>query len=94
MVEKLPFRPLFARVLLERAKVEKFGSIILPESAQARYVPTKGVVLDCGETCHNSVTELIGKQVFFAKYAGDWLKVGDREFFLCQDEDILGEVYE
>lgn len=94
MSEDLPFRPLFGRVLLERPKLEKVGSILIPSSATTAHTPTKGTILACGETCDESVKELVGKKVLFAKYAGDWIKAGEREFFLCQDEDILGEVYE
>jgi len=30
----------------------------------------------------------------FAKYSGAWLKIKGEEYFMCQDEDLLGVVYE
>lgn len=94
MSEKLPFRPLFARVLLERPKVEKVGSIIIPESIQSRHAPAKGTILAVGDTCDESVKALVNREVLFAKFAGDWIKIGEKEYFICMDEDILGETYE
>lgn len=86
------FVPLFARVVIERPKKEKEGSIIIPDGVQKKYAPTKGVLIDAGEGCCESVKDIIGKTVYFAKYAGDWLEVGGKEIFICQDEDILGVI--
>lgn len=93
-MDKLPFTPLFARVLLSREKKEKIGSIILPDQAQDRYNPEEGVVIAVGHTADEAVGALIGKKVMFAKYSGAWINIQDKEYFLCQDEDILGVVYE
>jgi chaperonin GroES len=85
------FTPLFARVLLERETL-KVGKIIIPESAEKRNAPTKGRVVACGPTCDESVKVLVGRTVLFGKFAGDWIKDGDKEIFIVQDEDILGVV--
>lgn len=90
MTNDIGFVPLFARVLLEREKKEiSAGGIIIPESVQQKHAPEYGRVIAVGPTCDDSVKVLVGKTVYFARFAGAWLKVNDRDFFICQDEDIL-----
>lgn len=93
-MDKIPFTPLFARVLLKRDKVEKIGSIIIPDSATNKYNPEEGIIVAVGHTVDEILNDMIGKKVMFAKYSGAWLKIKDAEYFMCQDEDILGVVYE
>lgn len=93
-MDKIPFTPLFARVLLKRDKVEKIGSIIIPDSATNKYNPEEGIIVAVGHTVDEILNDMIGKKVMFAKYSGAWLKIKDAEYFMCQDEDILGVIYE
>lgn len=93
-MSKIPFTPLFARVLLKRDKVEKVGSIILPDSATNKYNPEEGIIVAIGHTADEVLKDLIGKKVMFAKYSGAWLKIKGEEYFMCQDEDLLGVIYE
>ncbi len=91
---KIPFTPLFARVLLKREKVDKIGSIILPDIASNKYNPEEGILIAIGHTVDESIEQLLGKKVMFAKYSGAWIKIHDDEYFMCQDEDLLGVIYE
>lgn len=91
---KIPFTPLFARVLLKRNKVEKVGSIILPDTAANKYNPEEGIIVAIGHTADEALKDLVGQKVMFAKYSGAWLKILGEEYFMCQDEDLLGVVYE
>ena len=84
------FTPVFGRVLLNRPKEQKIGSIIIPEQAQSKLSPQKGKVVAVGENCESYIRDMIGETAIFAQYAGAWLKVGDQEYFICQEEDILG----
>lgn len=93
-MQKIPFTPLFARVLLKREKVDKIGSIILPEAAISKYDPEEGRIIAVGHTVEEEIGELIGKKVMFAKYSGAWIKIADEEYFLCQEEDLLGVIHE
>lgn len=93
-MKKIPFTPLFARVLLKRDRVEKVGSIILPDQVKGRLDPEEGTLIAVGHTCDAELHDLIGKKFMFAKYSGTWIKVGEEEYFLCQDEDLLGVSYE
>ena len=93
-MSNIPFTPLFARVLLKRAKVDKVGSIILPETAGNKYNPEEGVLVAVGHTVEEEISVLIGKKVMFAKYSGAWIKIQEEEYFMCQEEDLLGVIYE
>lgn len=93
-MENVPFTPLFARVLLKREKVEKIGSIILPQEASGKYNPEEGTLVAVGHTVEPEIGALIGQKVMFAKYSGAWLKIKDQEYFMCQEEDLLGVAYE
>lgn len=90
----IPFTPLFARVLLKRDKVEKIGSIILPDSATNKYNPEEGILISVGHTCEDNIKEMVGNKVMFAKYSGAWIKIQGEEYFMCQEEDLLGVIYE
>jgi len=93
-MSKIPFTPLFARVLLKRDKVEKIGSIIIPTTSANKYNPEEGILIAVGHTVEDAVKDLLGKKVMFAKYSGAWIKIQDEEYFMCQEEDLLGVVYE
>lgn len=93
-MDKIPFSPLFARVLLRRNKVDKIGSIIIPEQSVNKYNPEEGVLIAAGHTCEPEIKDLIGKKVMFAKYSGAWVKIAGEEYFMCQEEDLLGVSYE
>lgn len=91
------FKPLFARVLLERQKAQKIGSIHLPSSASKRHAKATGKVIAVGPTADESIKP--GMTVLFGRHAGDWLDTHyglseeeEASFYICQDEDILGVV--
>lgn len=91
----LPFRPIFNRVLLKRdgAEEKSVGGIIISLNVK-RDAPSIGTILDLGSTCDDPVKELKGKKVMFARLAGDWLTFPGikEEYYICSDEDILGEI--
>lgn len=90
----VPFTPLFARVLLKRDRVSKVGSIILPDTATNKYNPEEGILIAVGHTVDDTIRELLNRKVMFAKYSGAWIKIQEEEYFMCQEEDLLGVVYE
>lgn len=95
--KRIPFEPLFARVLIWRDVHEKTtGGIILPNAK--RHAPSRGVVMAVGPTCDQSIT--VGMEVVFGKYAGTWLDENGSQldpdkiecskgWFVCADEDII-----
>lgn len=92
-MSNIPFTPLFARVLLKRERTEKIGSIIIPDTAKGKLDPEEGILVAVGHTAEPEIQELIGKKVMFAKYSGAWLKIDGEEYFMCQEEDLLGVSY-
>lgn len=89
----IPFEPVFNRVLLKRpVDKETKGGVIIPEHLTKLRAEKEGVVVAVGNTVEDFIKDLIGNKVLFAKFAGDWIKVGDEEFYICQEEDILGVV--
>lgn len=94
-----PIRPIFNRVLIKRdlAEEKSKGGIIVnwDQEKQKHRASSMGTILEIGATCDDPVKELRGKRVMFSRFAGDWLKFPgiDEEYFLCSDEDILGEVF-
>ena len=87
--------PLGDRVVLKRAEAESTtaGGIVLPDSAQDRPQRAEvvavgdGHVDDKGERVPLTVKE--GDRVIFSSYAGEEISVGDAEYLLLRESDIL-----
>lgn len=86
------YKPVFARVLIEREiKKETKGGIIIPNAK--KHASHEGIILALGETA--SEIFKVGQRVLFGRHAGTWIDGSMREdtddgtLFLCQDEDIL-----
>ena len=91
-------KPMFARVLLERLRPEKIGSLLVPKIYQTRNAPLLGRVLAKGDTADLSVK--VGSWYTFGQHAGVWVnpdgvpvaREEDQHYFVCQDEDLICEV--
>lgn len=87
--------PLGDRVVLERAKAEETtaGGIVLPDAARDK--PQRGRVVAIGDGHVKSdgtkvaLTVKEGDNVIFSSYAGEEISVGDDEFLLLRESDIL-----
>lgn len=82
-------KPLGARVLVERAKVEEKtdSGIIIPDSAQEKQ--NKGKVVAVG----NDVKDVkVGDTVLYGKFNGTEINEGDEAFLILQEEDLLAIV--
>lgn len=97
-MSKVKITPLFGRVLLERPKREKIGSLILPADSQKRHATLRCKVLAKGPNADDSVK--VGSQVVIGMHAGAWVNAegepvtrpDQAEFYIVNDEDILFEV--
>jgi len=89
-------RPLHDRILVRRMEEDEVtpGGIIIPESAKEK--PQRGEVVAAG---NGRVTEdgktlplelKAGDKVLFGKYAGTELKLGEQEYLMMREEDVLG----
>ena len=87
--------PLGDKVVLKRQEAEQTtaGGIVLPDSAQDK--PQRGEVVAIGDGhVRNDGTRVAltvkeGDRVIFSSYAGDEIKVGDEEYLLLRESDIL-----
>jgi chaperonin GroES len=90
--------PLGDRVVVKRAEAETktAGGIVLPDSAKDK--PQRGVVLAVGEGHVKSngtkapLTVKAGDEVIFSSYAGDEFKVGEENYLLMRESDILAVI--
>lgn len=87
--------PLGDKVVIKRQEAESktAGGIVLPDSAQDK--PQKGEVVAVGDGhvkrdgSRVALTVKEGDRVIFSSYAGDEIKVGDQEYLLLREGDIL-----
>ena len=94
----MKIRPLGERVLVKRIEEEETrrGGIIIPDTAKEK--PQQGEVIavgpgrwdDNGKRRAPEVKE--GDRILFGKYAGNEVKVGDDEFMIMREDDILGVI--
>lgn len=87
--------PLGDRVVVKRAVAEErtAGGIVLPDSARDK--PQRGKVVAIGDGhvkkdgTKAPLTVKEGDDVIFTSYAGEEITVGDEEFLLLRESDIL-----
>lgn len=87
--------PLGDKVVLKRQEAEDVtaGGIVLPDSAKDK--PQRGEVIAIGDGhtkddgTKSPLTVKEGDSVIFSSYAGDEIKVGDEEYLLLRESDIL-----
>ncbi len=88
-------KPLADRVVIKRIEEEevKKGGIIIPDTAKEK--PQKGEVIAVGpgrldEQGRRMPMEVkVGDRVLFSKYAGTEVKIGDEEYLVMREDDIL-----
>jgi len=96
MSKKVKITPLADYVLIEPMKEEEKtkAGILLPESAE-KEKPEKGKVIAIGPGKRDEKGNVIplsvkvGQVVLFKKYGPDEIKVDDKEYLICKEEDIL-----
>lgn len=87
----VPFIPWWNNCVIEREQISETKSgIIIPEDAAKRHSRPRGRLVACGAECEDFVKDYLGKTVWIGRFSGDWMKVWDTEFYLCTEEDILG----
>ncbi len=87
--------PLGDKVVVKRQEAETTtsGGIVLPDSAQDK--PQRGEVIAIGDGHVKSdgtkipLTVKEGDRVLFSAYGGDEIKLGDEDFLLLRESDIL-----
>ena len=90
-------KPLADHVVIEPAKQEEktASGIILPDTAE-KDRPEQGKVIAVGpgkKTEDGKVIPMdvkVGDTVLFTKYGPNEVKVGDKEYLIAKEDDILG----
>lgn len=92
-------KPLFSNVLVRPVDAEEktAGGIILPDSAKEK--PQIGLVMAVGEgevkngeIIKNSMQVKVGDKVMYKKWGGNEVKVGNEEWTIIEQKDILAIV--
>jgi chaperonin GroES len=98
MASKLNIKPLFDNVLVkpQKAEVKTSSGIYLPESAKEK--PQIGEVMAVGDGARDDngkkipMIIKIGQKVMYTKWGGNEVKVGNEEWKLVKQSDILAIV--
>ncbi|WP_071515391.1 co-chaperone GroES [Geitlerinema sp. PCC 9228] len=91
-------KPLGDRVFVKVSKAEEktAGGILLPDTAQEK--PQVGEVAAVGpgkrndDGSYQNMDVEVGDQILYSKYAGTDIKVGDEDYVLLSERDILAKV--
>lgn len=94
----MKIKPLGDRVLVEplEEKEDSKGGIIIPDTAREK--PQQGKVVSLGTGKKDDDGELIpfnvkeGDTVLMPKYGGTEVKIGDKEYQIVREDDILGVI--
>ena len=92
----MKIRPLYDRIVVKRIEEKETTrhGIIIPDSAKEK--PQEGEVIAVGHGKRLEDGTLValdvkvGDRVLFAKYSGSDTKVGDTEYLIMREDDILG----
>jgi len=96
--ERMKFRPLHDRVLVERIEAEEktAGGIIIPDTAKEKPQEGKVVAVGTGTKAEDGkVTPLDvkeGDRILFGKWSGTEVKVDGKDLLIMKESDILGIV--
>ncbi len=92
---KVNLQPLGDRIVVQREESEAVteGGIYLPDSAKDK--PTRGVVVSVGDGkllddgSRGEMQVAIGDRVLFTSYAGESIEIGDDEYVLMSESEVL-----
>lgn len=92
----MKIKPLSNHILIEPIKAEEKSKagILLPQTAE-KEKPEEGKVIAVGpgrKTASGKIVTVdlkVGQKVLFKKYGPDEIKVGDKEYLIASEEDIL-----
>jgi chaperonin GroES len=91
-------RPLHDRILVERVEEieQKKGGIIIPDSAKEKPQEGKVVAVGNGKRLEDGTVVPLdvkaGDRILFGKYAGSEVKVGDDEYLILREDEVLAVI--
>jgi chaperonin GroES len=91
----IKLQPLGDRVVAERDETDEMttGGIYLPDNAKDK--PARGVVVSVGDGrllkdgSRAKMQVKVGDRILFTSYGPDEIKIGESEYLLMREEDIL-----
>ena len=89
-------KPLYDRVLVRRIeeKEQRRGGIIIPDSAKEKPMEGKVVAVGTGRLNKDGsrapLEVITGDRVLFGKYAGQEIKINDKEHVIIKEDEVLG----
>lgn len=88
----MKLRPLEDRVILQHQKAEEKtqSGIILPDSAKEK--PQEAVVIAVGPGSETKMQVKEGDKVIYSEYSGTEVKLGDEEYIVVSQKDIIAVV--
>lgn len=93
-------RPLYDRVVILRLEEERTtsGGIVIPDNATEKPTRGKVVAVGSGKLLENgdcrSLAVKVNDVVLFGKYSGTEVKLGNLEYVVMKEEDIMGVIVE
>jgi len=90
------YRPLHDRVIVQRIEgLEKSaGGIIIPDTAKEKPQQGKVIAVGTGIILKDGTISPLqvkpGDRVIFNKYGGTEIKLGDEDYLVMREDDILG----
>ncbi len=92
----MKIRPLYDRIVVQRIEEKETvrGGIIIPDSAKEKpqegkvLAVGKGKMLEDGKVLPLDVQ--VGQRILFGKYSGNDIKLGDDEYLLMREDEVLG----
>ena len=96
MAKSPKIKPLGNRIVVKRLEAEEktAGGIVLPDTAKEK--PKQGEVIAVGEGTRSEDGKTIptqvkkGDRIVFSSYAGTEVTLGDEEFLIMKEDDVLG----
>lgn len=92
----LKIRPLYDRIVVEPKETESktAGGIVIPDTAD-KDKPIEGKVIAIGTGKHidgklHPLQVKVGDVIMFGKYAGTNIKLGEKEYLVMREEDVMG----
>ena len=93
----MTIKPLFDRVVIKSVTAEETtkSGIVLPGTAKEKPQMAEIIAVGPGGTVDGKEIAMqvkVGEKVLYSKYAGNEVKVGDEEFIIIRQSDILAIV--
>ena len=89
-------KPLYDRVLVKRIEEteQRRGGIIIPDTAKEKPMEGKVVAVGAGRLNKDGSRAPLevkkGDRVLFGKYAGQEIKIDDKEHVIIKEDEVLG----